>query len=617
MDDKPTSSGPKTPEITAEAPKAVDAKAFDAEAFSLNLTRLMEQGSKALALWLQSKNGSRDGDASSRNPDEASDVIKTLTAVMEYWLSDPARALELQNRLGHAYLELWSHTAHRLAGETTAPVAQPDPRDKRFKDPEWTDNPFFDFVKQAYLLTSHWADELVRDADGLDPHIKHKAEFYIRQIANAVAPSNFVLTNPELLRETLTSSGENLVRGMKMLNEDVAAGHGTLRIRQTDMERLKVGRDLAITPGKVVYQNELIQLIQYAPSTPSVLRTPVLIVPPWINKYYILDLTPQKSFIKWAVDQGLTVFAISWVNPDERHAGKTFEDYMKRGVIAAMDAIEKITGEKKVHAVGYCVGGTMLASTLAWLAAKRQVRVTSATFLATQVDFSFAGDLKVFVDEAQVAALERLMDATGYLDGSKMAAVFNMLRANELIWPYVINNYMKGQPPSAFDLLFWNSDATRMTPANHSFYLRNCYLENRLSKGEMALDNIRLDLRKVTLPVYNLATREDHIAPAQSVFYGTKFFGGPVRFVLSGSGHIAGVINPPAAEKYQFWTNDRDARTVDDWLEGATEHKGSWWPDWANWLRGLDAEETPARSPEAGPVEPIEDAPGSYVMVRS
>jgi polyhydroxyalkanoate synthase len=368
----------------------------------------------------------------------------------------------------------------------------------------------------------------------------------------------------------------------------------------------------------VIFQNELMQLIQYAPSTENVLRTPLLIVPPWINKFYILDLRPEKSFIKWCVDQGITVFVISWVNPDKSLGAKTFDDYMKEGPLAAMDAIEQATGELKVHTMGYCVGGTLLASTLAWLAEKRRVKVTSATLLAAQVDFSHAGDLLVFVDEGQIAALERDMQVCGVLEGSRMAMAFNMLRSNDLIWSYVVSNYLKGQPPSSFDLLHWNSDATRMPAANHSYYLRNCYLENRLSTGSMVLDNTLLDLTRVKVPIYNLATREDHIAPADSVLYGSQFFGGPVKYVLSGSGHIAGVVNPPSAGKYQFWTNDniKDV-TLADWLKGAQEHKGSWWPDWREWLQGIDAEEAPARAVGTDALPAIEDAPGSYVRVRA
>jgi polyhydroxyalkanoate synthase len=368
----------------------------------------------------------------------------------------------------------------------------------------------------------------------------------------------------------------------------------------------------------VIFQNELMQLIQYQPATETVLRTPLLIVPPWINKFYILDLRPEKSFVKWCVDQGVTVFLISWVNPDKSLGSKTFEDYMKDGPLAAMDVIEKTTGESKVHTMGYCVGGTLLASTLAWLAAKRRARVKSATLLAAQVDFTHAGDLLVYVDENQISAIEREMQESGVLEGSKMAMAFNMLRSNDLIWSYVVSNYLKGKPPSAFDLLHWNSDATRMPAANHSYYLRNCYLENRLSTGSMVLDNTLLDLSKVKVPIYNLATREDHIAPADSVLYGSRFFGGPVKYVLSGSGHIAGVVNPPSSGKYQYWTNDKVKDVaLADWLAGAQEHKGSWWPNWREWLEGIGAQTVSARPVGSEATPPIEDAPGSYVRVRA
>jgi polyhydroxyalkanoate synthase len=591
------------------------AKKFDPEAFAMNLARAMESSGQALAAYLKPR---ESGEISDKPPSELAEVVKTFSALAEYWLSDKDRAAELQMKIGKAYLDLWGSAVRRLAGEPAEPAIAPSPRDKRFNDPEWKSNQFFDFVMQLYLLTTQWAQDLVRNAEGLDPHTRKKAEFYVQQIANALAPSNFVLTNPEVLRETLASSGDNLVRGMKMLAEDIEAGGGTLRIRQSDPSNLVVGVNIATTPGKVIFQNELMQLIQYQPSTENVLRTPLLIVPPWINKFYILDLRPEKSFVKWCVDQGITVFVISWVNPDKRLGSKTFDDYMKEGPLAAMDAIEKATGELKVHTMGYCVGGTLLASTLAWLAEKRRVRVTSATFLAAQVDFTHAGDLLVFVDEGQISALERDMQAAGVLEGSKMAMAFNMLRSNDLIWSYVVSNYLKGQPPSSFDLLHWNSDATRMPAANHSYYLRNCYLENRLSTGSMVLDNTLLDLSKVKVPIYNLATREDHIAPADSVLYGSQFFGGPVKYVLSGSGHIAGVVNPPASGKYQFWTNDniRDV-TLADWLKGAQEHKGSWWPDWREWLASIDAEEVPARAVGTEALPPIEDAPGSYVRVRA
>ena len=589
-------------------------KSFDAEAFSANLARALESSGRALSAYLKP---TENGELKDRPPGELNELVKTFTSVAEYWLSDKDRAASVQAKLGKAYLDLMTSAAQRLSGEATTRAADPSPRDKRFQDPEWKSNQFFDFVMQAYLLTTQCANDLVKNADGLDAHTRKKAEFYVQQVTNAISPSNFVLTNPEVLRQTLSSNADNLVRGMTMLAEDIEAGHGTLKIRQS-AGNLEIGRDVALTPGKVIYQNEIMQLIQYAPATESVLRTPLLIVPPWINKFYILDLNKQKSFVQWCVNQGITVFLISWVNPDKSLGGKTFEDYMRQGPLTAMDVIEKATGEMRVHTMGYCVGGTLLATTLAWLAEKRQVRVTSATFLAAQVDFTHAGDLLVFVDESQISNLERDMNRAGVLEGSKMAMAFNMLRSNDLIWSYVVSNYLKGKEPAAFDLLHWNSDATRMPAANHSFYLRNCYLENRLSSGSMTIDNAQLDLSKVKVPVYNLATKEDHIAPAESVLYGSQFFGGPVKYVLAGSGHIAGVVNPPELGKYQYWTNDRIGDvTLADWVKDAQEHKGSWWPDWRSWIETIDAEQVPARNPAAGPLDVIEDAPGSYVRVRA
>lgn len=596
-----------------DKPVASDNAAVDVERFANNLARLVEQGGKALAAYLKPR---EEGKVRDDFADQVNDAAKTLGQVLEYWLSDPNRAVELQTSIGRAYLDLWGSAVRRLAGEPAEPVVKPDPRDKRFADPEWSTNQFFDFLKQAYLLSTQWADHLVANAENLDPHTRQKAEFYIRQISNAISPSNFVLTNPELLRETLSSHAENLVRGMQMLAEDIDP-QGHFNIRQSDATKFELGRNLALTPGKVIFQNELMQLIQYEPTTETVLKTPLLIVPPWINKFYVLDLTPEKSYIKWCVDQGLTVFVISWVNPDERLANKGFDDYMREGPIAAMDAIREATGEDKVHAVGYCVGGTLLAITLAYLAATAQDRVASATFFAAQVDFRHAGDLKVFVDEEQLAALEKRMQERGFLDGRYMKTAFNLLRSNDLIWPYIVNNYLKGKMPFPFDLLYWNSDATRMPAANHSFYLRNCYLKNLLTRGEMEIAGVKLDLRKVTVPVYDLATREDHIAPAKSVFLGAQYFGGPVRFVLSGSGHIAGVVNPVAKAKYQYWIGDSPSGELEDWLKTAKEYPGSWWPDWLAWLVALTPERVPARVPGGGKLQPIEDAPGSYVRVRS
>nr|WP_246482576.1 class I poly(R)-hydroxyalkanoic acid synthase [Methylopila capsulata] len=577
------------------------------------MARLFEEGGRALSAYLRPREGAA---LKAAGTDEIVDVVRTLGQVAERWMASPSRTLEAQRAFAGGFLELWAGSLKRFSGEDAPPVAVPDPRDARFKDPEWTTSPFFDFVKQAYLHTSRWAERMVDEAHELDPHTRHKASFYVRQIANAVAPSNFVPTNPELIRETLSSKGENLVRGMRMLAEDIAAGNGDLRIRQTDGSNFVVGKNLATTPGKVVFRNDLFELIQYAPSTEMVRTRPVLIVPPWINKFYILDLTPEKSFIKWCVDQGLTIFCISWVNPDARHAKLSFDDYMRDGVLTALKIVQEISGSETVDAAGYCVGGTLLAVTLAYLAAKGEAPFASATFLTTQVDFTHAGDLKVFVDEAQVKAVEARMAECGFLEGASMANAFNMLRSNDLIWPYVVNNYLKGKAPFPFDLLYWNSDATRMPAANHSFYLRGCYLNNDLAKGRMTVGGERLDLKTVTVPVYELATREDHIAPARSAFLGAQLFGGPVRFVLAGSGHIAGVVNPPAKMKYQHWVGEAPAGAFEDWFAEAEERPGSWWPDWRGWLAAADATATPARTPGEGPYPALDDAPGTYVKMR-
>jgi polyhydroxyalkanoate synthase len=455
---------------------------------------------------------------------------------------------------------------------------------------------------------------MVDEAQGLDDHTRQKAMFYVRQVVSALAPSNFAITNPEVLRQTLAENADNLVRGMRMLTEDIQAGHGELKIRQSDTSKFKLGENIATTPGKVIHQNDLCQLIQYEPSTKKVLKRPLLIVPPWINKFYVLDLNQEKSFIRWCVEQGHTVFAISWVNPDEHQAKKTFTDYMQQGVLESLGVIAKKADTKSVNAVGYCVGGTLLSATLAYMAAKGDKRIKSATLFATQVDFTYSGDLKVFVDEEQISTLEKEMSVRGYLEGREMAASFNMLRPNDLIWPYVISNYFKGKEPAAFDLLYWNADATRMPAANHAFYLRSCYLDNLMTKGKMKLDGVSIDLGKVKIPIFNLATREDHIAPARSVFYGSSFFGGKVTFVLTGSGHIAGVINPPSRQKYQYWTGPSPKGDgYAEWLPKAKEHAGSWWPHWQKWIEAQDDEQVKARDVGKG----LEPAPGSYVKVRS
>ncbi|GGF55795.1 class I poly(R)-hydroxyalkanoic acid synthase [Azorhizobium oxalatiphilum] len=592
---------------TEERPASVNM-----EAFAQNLARLVEEGGKAAAAYMQPREDGKAEDMA----DDIADAMKTFGEVANYWMSDPKRSFQAQSRLMTGYFTVWAGALQKLSGEKAEPAAAGNAKDPRFKDPEW-DSPFFDALKQMYLVTTQWAEAMVQETEGLDPHVKHKAEFLVRQLANAISPSNFVMTNPELIRETIASSGDNLVRGMKNFAEDLMEGNGDLRIRQTDMSAFEVGRNLALSPGKVIFETELMQLIQYSPSTESVKKIPVLIVPPWINKFYILDLNPEKSFIKWLVDSGLTVFVISWVNPDARLAEKGFDDYMREGIFAALDTVKSVTGEEQAHTVGYCVGGTLLAVTLAYMAATGDNRVASSTFLTTQIDFTHAGDLKVFVDEGQLAVIERRMKETGYLEGKKMADAFNMLRSNDLIWPYVVNNYLKGKQPFPFDLLYWNADSTRMPAANHSYYLRNCYLQNNIAKGLAELAGVKIDVSKVNVPVYSLATREDHIAPPNSAYIGAGLLGGPVRFVLAGSGHIAGVVNHPGKQKYQYWTGGDVVGNYDAWVEAAQEHKGSWWPDWLEWFSALHQEEVPARPVGNNLYPPIEDAPGRYVRERS
>jgi polyhydroxyalkanoate synthase len=579
--------------------------------FARNMVRLFDQGAKVFSTLAERSTTNGNGPYSMTS--EVGEAAKTLGEVARVWVGDPGKLVAAQGDLFQSYADLWGRSVRRFLGEEVEPVAEPEPGDNRFKDPDWSDKQFFDFWKQAYLITSRWAEDMTRNAEGVDERTHKKAMFYLEQMLAALSPSNFAFTNPEVVRTTLATNAENLVQGMTQLAHDLDQSQDLLRISQTDLAAFEVGRDLAVTPGKVVFQNDLIQLIQYAPTTEQVYERPLIIAPPWINKYYILDLKPEKSFVKWAVDQGFTVFMISWVNPDATHADKTFEDYMHEGILAAVEAVNRQLGIHHVNVLGYCVGGTLLGSTLAYMAAKGDDRIASATFLTAQVDFSEAGDLLIFIDDTQLKSLEEMMSEQGYLDGARMATVFNMLRPRDLIWPYVVNNYLLGKKPFPFDLLFWNSDSTRLPAANHAFYLREFYHENRLSKGEMELGGVKLDLSKVTIPIYELFTREDHIAPARSVFRGSKLFGGPVRHVMAGSGHIAGVVNPPDKKKYQYWADGGAATSLEEWTKRATETAGSWWPDWTKWLAARSGEMVPARDPSAGPLKAIEDAPGSYV----
>jgi len=533
-------------------------------------------------------------------------------------LADPVKLAQTQFALWQDYAQLWQKSAAAFFGQQVEPVISPERSDRRFQHDAWKDNYFFDFIKQSYLLTARWLQSTVREVEGLDKKTQKKLEFYTRQFIDALAPTNFPITNPEVLRATLESGGENLLKGLHNLLSDLERGKGKLSIRTTDLAGFTPGVNVAATPGKVIYQNELFQLIQYTPTTEQVFRKPLLVVPPWINKFYILDLRPKNSFIKWWIEQGFTVFVISWINPDARLAEKTFEDYLVEGALTALDIIEQATDERQVNAVGYCLGGTLLACTAAYLTAKNDDdRLSSCTFITTMLDFSAPGELEVFIDEEQLTSLEKRMSQRGYLEGNEMAATFSMLRANDLIWSFFISNYLLGKEPFPFDLLYWNSDSTRMPAKMHSFYLRNMYQKNRLREpGGITLAGEPIDLRKVTTPGYFLATIEDHIAPWKTVYAGTQLFSGPVRFVLSGSGHIAGVINPPAKNKYCYWINSAIPKTPERWFGGAEQQQGSWWVDWLQWAQQYAGDATLARLPGTGKMDVLEDAPGSYVLTK-
>jgi polyhydroxyalkanoate synthase len=539
------------------------------------------------------------------------DFFELMTKMM----TNPAAVASAQIDLFYGTLSVWQKTAERMLMRRAQEASAP--KDKRFKHPEWSENAIFSFVKDSYLVAAKSILTAVREVKGMDDATARKVDFYTRQFVDALSPSNFVATNPEALVATLESGGQNLLRGLENLLVDLERGNGRLSITMTDMKAFRLGENIATTLGKIIYQTDLMQLIQYGPSTQEVRRRPLLIVPPWINKFYVLDLQPKNSFIKWAVDQGHTVFVISWVNPDEKLAEKSFENYMIEGPLAALDAIESATGERSVNTIGYCLGGTLLASTAAYLAAKGDDRIASATYFVTLVDFTDVGEMAVFIDEGQLASLERRMRERGYLEAQDMATAFNMLRANDLIWSFVVNNYLLGKEQMPFDLLFWNSDSTRMPAAMHSFYLRKMYQQNLLAKpGGINLADTPIDLSKISTPTFILSTREDHIAPWKSTYAATRLYSGPVKFVLSASGHMAGVISAPGS-KYGHWTNDNLPPSPDEWFADATPHQGSWWPVWDEWVTQLDSDRVPAREPGGGKLTIIEDAPGSYVQVRS
>ncbi|NGM23437.1 class I poly(R)-hydroxyalkanoic acid synthase [Roseomonas stagni] len=593
----------------------LDKSAFrlpDPALVSRTMADVAERGQRIVTDFLK-----RQAEGSAAGPDPAhigSAFLDMTTRLM----TNPARLMQAQIGFWQDYLTLWQNTARRMMGDPVAPVIEEPKGDRRFKDEAWRENEVFDFIRQSYLLSARFFTNVVQGAEGLDHKTAQKVDFYTRQFVDAMSPSNFLMTNPEVLRRTAETGGENLLKGLSNLLSDLERGKGNLRIRMTDDTKFKVGENIAVTPGKVIYRNDLMELIQYAPTTETVLKRPLLILPPWINKFYILDLRPKNSFIRWATEQGHTVFVASWVNPDEHLSEKGFEDYMREGPYAALDAIEQATGEKSVNAIGYCLGGTLLACTLAHMAARKDTRIKSATYFVTMTDFEEAGELGVFIDEEQLQGLEEKMQKKGFLEGREMATTFNMLRANDLIWSFVVNNYLMGQEPFPFDLLYWNDDSTRMPAKMHSFYLRRMYQQNDLVKpGGIELDGVALDLRKIKVPTYMISTREDHIAPWKSTYRGTQIYGGKTRFVLAASGHIAGVVNPPDSGKYSHWVNESLPPDPEEWFKGATELSGSWWPDWQRWVTAQDRTMVPARVPGDGALTPLADAPGTYVTVMA
>ena len=513
-------------------------------------------------------------------------------------------------------LETWGKMLGGVPAAAAASEAK-ESKDRRFAAPEWRESPIFDAIRKSYLQISDQLLGTVDEIEGVDPANREKLRFATRSFVDAMSPSNFALTNPQVLKKTLETRGENLLKGLANMLNDIAAG----QLTQTKPGVFEVGKNLATTLGKVIKQTPLYQLIQYTPTTDEVLTTPVVIFPPWINRFYILDLSPEKSFVRWCVENGISLFMVSWKSADESIADATLDDYVLKGQLDAIDTVRDLLGVESVHAIGYCVAGTTLAATLAYLQAKGEAdKVKSATFLTAQVDFTEAGDLKLFTGPETMGLLDELTREKGYLDGRYMAATFNLLRGRDLIWSYVVNNYLLGEEPAPFDLLYWNSDTTNLPAGWHRDYLETFYKANRLAaKGGISVAGTPIDIDSVATPTYVQAGREDHIAPPQSVWKIMDHFAGPKRFVLAGSGHIAGVVNPPAAQKYQYWVNGRPCATLEAFVEGAEEHKGSWWPDWLEWLKSQNPERVKAegaRVPGKGKLKAIEDAPGSYVKAR-
>jgi polyhydroxyalkanoate synthase subunit PhaC len=531
---------------------------------------------------------------------------------------NPEKIIAAQQALWAGYAQIWTDAVKALVQEQQTIE---NPKDKRFADADWQTIPLFNVMQKTYLHTANWFTGLVEQADGIDDMTRRKATFFTKQLADAFAPSNFLMTNPVALREALRTGGQSLVQGIANLEADLDRGKGRLTPSQVDERPFKIGENIAVSPGKVIWRGEILEIIQYEPTTQTVFETPILFFPPWINKFYILDMRQDNSMVKWLTEQGHSVFVVSWLNPDASHATKTFEDYSRLGIYEALDAVYQATGVRQINTVGYCIGGTLLAATMAEMAKTGDDRVKSATFFASQSDFEEAGDLKVFTDDAALQYIQGEMEhAGGVLDAVVMGETFNFLRANDLVWSFVVNNYLMGRDPKPFDLLFWNADQTRMPRDLHLYYLTNFYRENNLAKGQMVMNGHKLDMSEIKTPVYMQSSKEDHIAPWRSIYRGAKLYGGPVRMILAGSGHIAGVINHPAAVKYNHYLPTDDLtklpETADEWFEGLVESKGSWWPDWADWLAERSGKQVPARTPGSGDLAAICDAPGTYVLVK-
>ena len=582
------------------------------EQLSMNLARAAMTAQQAIA-----DAALRSSDRPAALSPDPFNVAPAMTSVMTSLASRPDKLFQAQAALFSGYMDLWTDAARQATGQPSE--AAPPPRDKRFAAPEWSENPMFDMMRRSYLLSSNWLNDLISSAEEIDPRTKRRAEFFTRLLTDAFSPSNFLASNPAALKQLMTTNGESLVKGMQNFAADMERGDGSLKISQADYGQFKVGENVATAPGQVVWRDELFELIQFDAATDKQRAIPLLIFPPWINKFYILDLQPKNSMIRWLSAQGFTVFVCSWVNPDKDKADFGFDEYLEKGIYRATQKVMEQTGQDRLNTVGYCIGGTLMGSALAHMAAKSDKRVNATTFFAAQHDFAEAGDLLLFTDEHWLNEIEQKMDAAGgVLPGAAMADTFNALRANDLIWSFFVSNYLMGKDPPAFDLLFWNADQTRMPKALHMDYLRSMYGNNALAEGRMTMGGETLDLSKVTIPLYFQASREDHIAPMNSVYRSAKAFSNAaVTLTLAGSGHIAGVVNPPAANKYQHWTNDALPGALQDWLDGSVEHPGSWWNHWATWLHDKSGEWVEARDPSKGPLSPIEAAPGSYVKVKS